>query len=158
MLILEQGPYFLWMLKGNLGDLGFLARLILCQVKLEQEVHQQCLTELDVHLAIFHQVAAPGSVAFRFMSGAGRGTEGLGVGTLVGDVEAAQAVISVLRKAAEAEDNRADGRRAIPAIQNAISGTYSGTTNLPAVFSTISATLTPGARSLRMKAPFSISR
>ncbi|CRQ64192.1 Acetyl-CoA acetyltransferase [Pseudomonas aeruginosa] len=44
------------------------------------------------------------------------------------------------------------------AIQKLISGTCSGTISLPAVFATISSTLTPGARSRRMKAPSSISR
>ncbi|MNX92628.1 hypothetical protein D3C86_1247780 [compost metagenome] len=41
---------------------------------------------------------------------------------------------------------------------NCISGTWSGTISLPAVLATISSTLTPGARSFRMNAPFSISR
>ncbi|MNG06032.1 hypothetical protein D3C84_892520 [compost metagenome] len=41
---------------------------------------------------------------------------------------------------------------------NCISGTWSGTISLPAVLATISSTLTPGARSLRTNAPFSISR
>src|SRR5690606_944852 len=39
-----------------------------------------------------------------------------------------------------------------------ISGTNSGTIKRPAVFSAISATLTPGARSRRMNVRFSISR
>ncbi len=39
-----------------------------------------------------------------------------------------------------------------------ISGTCSGTIRRPAVFSMISSTLTPGARSRRTKAPSSISR
>ncbi|AKF46813.1 hypothetical protein PssB301D_01813 [Pseudomonas syringae pv. syringae str. B301D-R] len=42
--------------------------------------------------------------------------------------------------------------------QKLISITSSGTISLPAVLATISSTLTPGARSRRMNAPFSISR
>ncbi len=79
-------------------------------------------------------------------------------GTEVDGADAGQRTLEAAHRGTGGGDNHYILHRFIPHQENCISGTWSGTISLPAVLLTISSTLTPGARSLRTKAPFSISR